>query len=96
LLLKRGKHAKIISEWLRHANIEITLDTYSHVLPNMHRDAADDLDAVRFGAATDAAASVREPGVSLEQKRKPPGPPGGFINGLISPGCGVSRQGLEP
>jgi integrase len=49
LLLKQGQHAKIVSERLGHANIAITLDTYSHVLPNMQRDAADDLDAALFG-----------------------------------------------
>jgi integrase len=32
LLLKGGVHPKIISERLGHANIGITLDTYSYVL----------------------------------------------------------------
>ena len=32
LLLKGGVHPKIVSERLGHANIGITLDTYSHVL----------------------------------------------------------------
>ncbi|MDF9888628.1 integrase [Bacillus sp. LEw-kw-24] len=31
---------KEISERLGHSNIKITLDTYSHVLPNMQEDAA--------------------------------------------------------
>jgi site-specific recombinase XerD len=39
LLLTRNVNAKIVSEMLGHATIAITLDTYSHVLPNM-RDAA--------------------------------------------------------
>ena len=50
LLLKQGKHAKIVSERLGHANIGITLDTYSHVLPDMQREAADDLDTALFGS----------------------------------------------
>ena len=33
LMLKAGIHPKIVSERLGHANIGITLDTYSHVLP---------------------------------------------------------------
>ena len=33
LLLTRGVHPKIVKEILGHANICITLDTYSHVIP---------------------------------------------------------------
>ncbi|KMT21566.1 phage integrase family [Clostridium cylindrosporum DSM 605] len=39
LLLKQGVNPKIVSERLGHANISITLDTYSHVLPNMQKEA---------------------------------------------------------
>jgi integrase len=46
LMLKQGIHAKVVSERLGHASIQITLDRYSHVLPSMQRDAADKLDAV--------------------------------------------------
>ena len=35
LLLSRNVNSKIVSEMLRHANIAITLDTYSHVLSDM-------------------------------------------------------------
>ena len=35
LLLKANCHPKIVSEWLGHAGIGITLDTYPHVLPTM-------------------------------------------------------------
>ncbi len=40
LMLGRGVHAKLVSEMLGHASIAITLDTYSHALPSMHREAA--------------------------------------------------------
>ena len=40
LLLKAGIHPKIVSERLGHANIGITLDTYSHVLPGVQEGAA--------------------------------------------------------
>jgi integrase len=40
LLLPRNANPKIVSEMLGHATIAITLDTYSHVLPNMQKDAA--------------------------------------------------------
>ena len=40
LLLLQGVPAKIVSEMLGHANIAITLDLYSHVLPDMQEQAA--------------------------------------------------------
>lgn len=40
LMLSRGIHPKIVSEQLGHASIVITLDTYSHVIPTMQREAA--------------------------------------------------------
>ncbi|QYJ15172.1 Tyrosine recombinase XerC [Rubrobacter xylanophilus DSM 9941] len=40
LLLSRNVNPKIVSEMLGHATIAITLDTYSHVLPNMRDTAA--------------------------------------------------------
>lgn len=44
LLLGRGINPKIVSEMLGHSQIGITLNTYSHVLPNMQKDAATALD----------------------------------------------------
>lgn len=44
LLLAQGVHPKVVSEMLGHTTIGITLDTYSHVLPQMQRDAATTLD----------------------------------------------------
>ena len=40
LLLGRNVNPKIVSAMLGHASIAITLDTYSHVLPNMQNEAA--------------------------------------------------------
>ncbi len=45
-MLSEGVHPKIVSERLGHANIGITLDTYSHVLPNRQEEAARELDAL--------------------------------------------------
>jgi integrase len=44
LMLKQGIHTKVVSERLGHSTIGITLDTYTHVLPNMQKVAADQLD----------------------------------------------------
>ena len=46
LALEAGVHPKVVQERLGHANIGVTLDTYSHVLPNMQRAAAETLDAM--------------------------------------------------
>ena len=35
LLLGKGVHPKFVQELLGHANIAITLDTYSHLIPGM-------------------------------------------------------------
>jgi integrase len=40
LLLLQGVNPKIVSEMLGHASVSITLDIYSHVLPDMQQDAA--------------------------------------------------------
>jgi len=46
LMLRAGVHPKIVSERLGHANIGITLDIYSHVLPGMQEAAADKFDGL--------------------------------------------------
>lgn len=40
LLLLQGVNPKIVSERLGHADVRISLDTYSHLLPSMQRDTA--------------------------------------------------------
>ena len=49
LMLSEGVHPKVVQEALGHSQISITLDTYSHVLPTMQREAADRLDALLGG-----------------------------------------------
>ena len=39
LLLSLGIHPKVVQEILGHSQISITMDIYSHVMPNMHQDA---------------------------------------------------------
>ena len=46
MLLKQGVPAKIVSERLGHASVGITLDTYSHVLPDMQDSAADAVETI--------------------------------------------------
>ena len=39
-LLERGVHPKVVQEMLGHSTITLTLDTYSHVVPGLHAQAA--------------------------------------------------------
>jgi len=39
LMLQSNVNPKVVSERLGHSKVNITLDTYSHVLPNMQKDA---------------------------------------------------------
>lgn len=45
LLLRQGVHVKYVSELLGHADISLTLNVYSHVLPDMGDVAAGAMDA---------------------------------------------------
>ena len=49
MLLGNGIHPKIVSERLGHSSIAITLDTYSHVLPDIQQQAVDAIGATLFG-----------------------------------------------
>ena len=40
LMFLSGEHPKVVQEAMGHATISQTLDTYSHVIPSMQRDAA--------------------------------------------------------
>ncbi|WP_020062091.1 site-specific integrase [Bacillus sp. 123MFChir2] len=46
ILIQQNVNVKLISERLGHAEIGTTLDTYSHVLPNMQKTVSDELDKV--------------------------------------------------
>ena len=49
LLLRQGVHVKVVSERLGHSTVGITLDTYSHVLPDMQEEATEKLEAMLAG-----------------------------------------------
>ncbi|MBI4491737.1 MAG: site-specific integrase [Chloroflexi bacterium] len=46
LLLAQGVHPKIVQEMLGHSTISLTLDTYSHLLPNLQDEAAAKMQAI--------------------------------------------------
>jgi integrase len=41
-----GEQPKVVQEHLGHSTTSVTMDTYSHVLPDMQRKAASKLDAL--------------------------------------------------
>jgi integrase len=49
LLLAEGVHPKIVSERLGHSTVMLTLDTYSHVLPDMQQHAAEQIEKLLSG-----------------------------------------------
>lgn len=46
LLLAQGVHPKIVQEQLGHSQVNLTLDTYSHVTAPMLQEAAEKMDAI--------------------------------------------------
>jgi integrase len=44
LLLAQNVHPRVAMEILGHSGIAITMDTHSHVLPELQREAADRMD----------------------------------------------------
>ena len=48
LLLAANENPKVVSERLGHASITLTMDTYSHVLPDMQQGASDKLEQMLF------------------------------------------------
>jgi integrase len=46
MLLLANVHPKVVSERLGHASIQMTLDTYSHLIPTMQRAATEALEGL--------------------------------------------------
>lgn len=58
LLLSRGVSPRVVMETLGHSQISLTMDTYSHVLPSLQRDAADQMqEALHLGRASAVGAA---------------------------------------
>ncbi|MDQ6784092.1 MAG: site-specific integrase, partial [Actinomycetota bacterium] len=50
LLLAQGVAPRVVMETIGHSSYALTMDTYTHVMPNLMRDAATAMDrALRFG-----------------------------------------------
>jgi len=53
-LLQQNAHPKLVQELMRHSTYKLTMDTYSHVVESMGRDAVSLLDDVFTGAINDS------------------------------------------
>jgi integrase len=49
LLLAQGVHPRVVMEQLGHSQISLTMNTYSHVVPELQREAVTKLDALLSG-----------------------------------------------
>jgi len=57
LLLVQGVHPRVVQELFGHASIAITMNTYSHVVPALRKDAADQMDAALKGSGENRIAT---------------------------------------
>jgi integrase len=46
LLLAQRVHPRAVMETLGHSQIGLTMETYSHVMPTLRREVADQMDAI--------------------------------------------------
>jgi integrase len=46
LLLAQGVHPRLVMETLGHSQIGLTMNTYSHVIPDLKRETAERMDAI--------------------------------------------------
>jgi integrase len=49
LALQAGVSAKVMQERLGHSSVAVTLDIYSHAIPEVHQSAADTIANLVFG-----------------------------------------------
>lgn len=54
-LLAQGVHPKVVQEILGHSTIQVTMDTYSHLLPGISPQAAKELDRLLRGGGQEAS-----------------------------------------
>ncbi|HXI16641.1 MAG TPA: site-specific integrase, partial [Chloroflexota bacterium] len=63
LLLAQGVHPRVVMETLGHSQIQLTMNTYSHVMPVMQREAASQMNTLL--SATDGPENATSPPVAV-------------------------------
>jgi integrase len=46
LMLKQNVHPAIVAQRLGHSSVQVTMDVYSHILPGLQKQAADNFDSI--------------------------------------------------
>ena len=91
LMLKAGVHPKVVSERLGHANVSITLDTYSHVLPGLQEAAAE-----RFDKLLEGEMSGKETGENVSKMLAKDADLNSEPSGIRTPDTLIKSQVLFP
>ena len=81
LLLSLGVHAKLVQETLGHSSYQLTMDTYSHMIPALRNEVADRMDEIFSTTVNEAVKRSRRGG---QLRGKP------FI--FLVPGRGVEPR----
>ncbi len=61
LLLAQGVHPRVVMDLLGHSQIAVTMNTYSHVVPELRKEAAAQMDAILKPVATGMATVTKNP-----------------------------------
>jgi integrase len=91
--LTAGVPAKVVSERLGHANIAITMDTYSHVLPGLDAQAADTVARLILGPPEPSSGASADKPLTTGH---PAADGGGEVKGERPGRRGVRAGGVEP
>jgi len=83
-MLASNVHPKIVQERLGHSSIAVTMDIYSHLMPNMQGEAASAVDGALRAAISKRADEVRSQSGSRRV------PESGFV-----PFCALKRPKLS-
>ncbi len=59
LLLAQGVHPRLVMETLGHSQISLTMDTYSHVFPELKREVANQMEAMLSPVAVSLAVKLK-------------------------------------
>lgn len=69
LMLQEGINPKVVQERLGHADISLTLNTYSHVLPSMQEEVAEKMDELfTLTEVSDELNKIKEPQKKYKEK----------------------------
>jgi integrase len=60
LLLSLGVHAKLVQETLGHSSYQLTMDTYSHMIPALRNEVADRMDEILSTTVNEAVKTSGE------------------------------------